>query len=303
MAKLRSNLCSVASIQGQPIVQAGYHSSGRRESTAQRNAAAGPSILGSRPVKTKGRPRKKRLTAAHENVPAAKRVRLAGTEDDGGGDGHGRLNNAVIFIEQDNLESKLKEDIKARAVAAEEAATAAKKLEQAILDPPLGEKPNALEGSSRQIRKCLTWLHELLTAARKGTGDHKILPPGDGEFEGVTAFTSATNNGTMLFEFSRFIKLAKNVSGTWLNDGSAHIPDTSAAVGDGIGLVRAIAVKGCSSSKLKDLFKRIQLRHQVDPNEIAKQNQTITTLTTIWTLKLQFIHYLQMMLIGQIEGR
>ncbi|KAJ6552842.1 hypothetical protein B0H19DRAFT_1072341 [Mycena capillaripes] len=54
------------------------------------NITAGPSILAPRPVKTKGRPRKKRLAAAHENVPAAKRVRLAGTEDDGGEDGHGR---------------------------------------------------------------------------------------------------------------------------------------------------------------------------------------------------------------------
>ncbi|KAJ6487449.1 hypothetical protein C8R47DRAFT_1216224 [Mycena vitilis] len=52
---------------------------------------------------------------------------------------------------------------------------------------------------------------------------------------------------------------------------NAHIPDTSVAMRDEIGLVRAITVKERSSAKRKDLFKTIQSRHQSDPAEIAKQ--------------------------------
>ncbi|KAJ6621990.1 hypothetical protein B0H10DRAFT_1945015 [Mycena sp. CBHHK59/15] len=52
---------------------------------------------------------------------------------------------------------------------------------------------------------------------------------------------------------------------------TSHIPDMAADIRDEIGLVRAIAVKERSSSKQKNPFKRIQLRHQADPNEIAKQ--------------------------------
>ncbi|KAJ7917073.1 hypothetical protein B0H13DRAFT_1870602 [Mycena leptocephala] len=52
---------------------------------------------------------------------------------------------------------------------------------------------------------------------------------------------------------------------------TAHIPDTSELMRDEIGLVRAISVKERSSSKRKNLFKTIQLRHKTDPTEIAKQ--------------------------------
>ncbi|KAJ7817712.1 hypothetical protein B0H14DRAFT_2601876 [Mycena olivaceomarginata] len=45
----------------------------------------------------------------------------------------------------------------------------------------------------------------------------------------------------------------------------------SADLRDKIGLVQAIAVKEHSSSKQKTLFKRIQLCHQADPDDIAKQ--------------------------------
>ncbi|KAJ6607651.1 ribonuclease H-like domain-containing protein [Mycena sp. CBHHK59/15] len=45
---------------------------------------------------------------------------------------------------------------------------------------------------------------------------------------------------------------------------AAHIPDTSAEMCDEIGLER-------SSSKRKDLFKRIQVCHQTNPADVAKQ--------------------------------
>ncbi|KAJ7909869.1 hypothetical protein B0H13DRAFT_621635 [Mycena leptocephala] len=112
---------------------------------------------------------------------------------------------------------------------------------------------------------------------------------------------NAANNGTMLVEFVRLIK--KETGPVWnpverrigclahvinvatqkliseysrsphfnAHESKAHIPDTSAPMRDEIGLVRMIAVKECSSSKRKDPSKRIQLRHQTDPAEIAKE--------------------------------
>ncbi|KAJ6555914.1 hypothetical protein B0H19DRAFT_1071059 [Mycena capillaripes] len=67
----------------------------------RRNALAGPAILPPREIKTKGRPRKKRLAAAHEAQPSGKRVRLSKVDEDG--DGHGRRNavhvgNVVIIL-------------------------------------------------------------------------------------------------------------------------------------------------------------------------------------------------------------
>ncbi|KAJ7878313.1 hypothetical protein B0H14DRAFT_2342038, partial [Mycena olivaceomarginata] len=92
---------------------------------------------------------------------------------------------------KNNFESKLKEDIKARAEAAEEAATAAKKLQQATLDPHLREKPERVVPYSdalfRQV--ALEWLiatdqpldalnhpkfQEMIDIAARATGGVKI---------------------------------------------------------------------------------------------------------------------------------
>jgi hypothetical protein len=54
--------------------------------SARRDADAGPSILPPRPIRTKGRPRKKRLASAIEGEWPGKRVKF----DNGDGDGPGR---------------------------------------------------------------------------------------------------------------------------------------------------------------------------------------------------------------------
>ncbi|KAF9544163.1 hypothetical protein CPC08DRAFT_417880 [Agrocybe pediades] len=43
----------------------------------------------------------------------------------------------------------------------------------------------------------------------------------------------------------------------------AHLPDVMAIERDEVGLVRAICVKARSSSQRKELFKQVQLRHEV----------------------------------------
>ncbi|KAJ7884063.1 hypothetical protein B0H13DRAFT_1890132 [Mycena leptocephala] len=118
---------------------------------------------------------------------------------------------------------------------------------------------------------------------------------------GYATGDNAANNGTMLAEFAHFIKAATgliwnpierrigclahviNIATQKLisaysksphfiaREPTAHIPDTSEPMRDEIGLVRSIAVKERSSARRKNLFKTIQLRHQTDPAEIAKQ--------------------------------
>ncbi|KAJ7211844.1 hypothetical protein C8J57DRAFT_1256633 [Mycena rebaudengoi] len=58
------------------------------------------------------------------------------------------------------------------------------------------------------------------------------------------------------------------------HDPNAHIPDTTCStqgLRDEIGLLRAIAVKERSSAKRKELFRGIQLRDKVTPEQAAKQ--------------------------------
>ncbi|KAF7346742.1 putative AC transposase [Mycena sanguinolenta] len=118
---------------------------------------------------------------------------------------------------------------------------------------------------------------------------------------GYVTCDNATNNGTMLVEFSRqMARIAKikwdpierrinclahviNIATQKLissyskslhynpNEPHAHVPDAHGIIRDEIGLLRAIAVKERSSSQRKELFRDIQLRNHADPDESAKQ--------------------------------